>query len=357
MLGQDRLKKYAFINAKLRARISKILDENLFEQMIKARSLHEALRVLNNTPFQMLEEVYISTGDLKLAELELYKKEVEIYKEIEKYVSEDAKEVVAGLTRKYEIENLKAALRLWFDRVIRKRSIDTYTGYLYREKIHYDLHIDQIINVDSIDSIISILANTPYGKIIKENASQLEITRHLFPIEIALDRYFYAQLYEKARKLDNLDFSIFNSILGIEIDVENISWLVRFRDFYKMSMEQSLANMIPRGNHFDKRALEEIFAAQDLGEILRAFISRRYSALSSMLVMQSSGSQSKLVFLNRLLDQVILYEVKKMKGGYPFSIGIVIAYFILKKNEIQKIMTILNAKYYNIEEERIKSVI
>ncbi|MCL2705340.1 MAG: V-type ATPase subunit [Spirochaetaceae bacterium] len=357
MLGQERLKKYAFINAKLRARISKILGEDHFDQMIKARSLHEAMKILHNTSFQMLEEVYTATGDLKLAELELYKKEVETYKDIEKFVSANAREFVIGLTRKYEIENLKAALRLWFDRVIRKRNIEPYTGYLYREKIHYDLHVDQIINVDSVEAIIEILAKTPYATIIKDNSSQLDSGRVLFHIEVALDRYFYGQLYEKAKKLDSMDFSIVKRMIGVEVDIENISWLTRFRDFYKMTMEEALTNIVPRGNFFDKKVLEQIFSSDDPTEILKDFINKKYISLSYMFAMQSFGSESKLVFLNRLLDQIILYEVRKMKGGYPFSIGIVMAYFALKKNEIQKIMTILNAKYYSIEEERIKSVI
>jgi len=357
MMGQERLKKYAFINAKLRARISNIIPDELLAQMAKARSLTEAIRLLHDTNFSVLEEVYNRTGDLKLAELELLKKEIELYHELERYIKGDVLEFVKGLTRRYEVENLKAALRLWFDRVIRKRNIDTNTGYLLREKIHYDLHVDQIINVDSIDSIIEILAGTPYAQIIKDNSSELELKKHLFPIEIALDKYFYKQLYEKVLKLDKTDFEITKRMLGVEIDMENISWLVRFRDFYKMTMEQSLSSMIPYGHHLDKRALEEAFASGDSTEILRSLISKKYAALSSMLAVQSADNQSKLVLLGRLLDQVILYEVRKIKGGYPFTIGIVLAYFVLKKNEIRKVMTLLNAKYYNIEEDRIKSVI
>lgn len=357
MMGQERLKKYAFINAKLRARISNIIPDELLAQMAKSRSLTEAIRLLHDTPFQVLEEVYNRTGDLKLAELELLKKEIELYHEIEKYIKGDVLEFVKGLTRKYEVENLKAAIRLWFDRVIRKRNIEPYTGYLYREKIHYDLHIDQIINVDSIEGIIDVLSDTPYAKIIRENSTQLETTRHLFPIEIALDRYFYKQLYEKASLLDRTDFEITRRMLGVEIDMENISWLVRFRDFYRMSMEQTLSSMIPYGHHLDKKALEDAFASGDSTEILRSLISKKYTALSSMLAVQSADNQSKLVLLGRFLDQIILYEVRKIKGGYPFTIGIVMAYFVLKKNEIHKVMTILNAKYYNIEEERIKSVL
>jgi V/A-type H+-transporting ATPase subunit C len=271
-------------------------------------------------------------------------------------VSEEVREIVKGLTRKYEVENLKAALRLWFDRVIRKRNIDPYIGYLHREKIHYNLNIDQIINVDSIETIIDVLAKTPYAKVIKDAASQ-DIAKHLFPIELALDKYFYRQLYEKSRKLDNIDSDILKRMLGVEIDMENISWLMRFRDFYKMTMEQSIANIIPHGHHLDKKAFEEIFTSPDSVEVFRGFISKKYASLSSLLVTQGQDNESKLMLLNNLLDHVILYEVKKLKSGYPFSIGIVMAYFALKKNEIQKVMTILNAKYYNIEEERIKSVI
>ncbi len=357
MIGQARLKKYAFINAKLRARISNILPDEVLINMAKSRSLGEAVRILHDTSFQILEEVYNRTGDLKLAELELYKKEIELYHELERYISGEVLEFVKALTGKYEIENLKAAIRLWFDRVIRKRNIDGLTGYLFREKIHYDLHVDQIINVDSIEGIVEVLSGTPYAQIIKENSSQMDVARNLFPVEIALDRYFYKQLYDKMKKLDKMDFDITKRMLGVEIDMENISWLVRFRDFYKMTMDQSLANMIPYGHHLDKKALEDAFNTGDSTEILRSLISKKYTALSSMLAVQSSDNQSKLVLLGRLLDQVILYEVKKVKGGYPFNIGIVLAYFVLKKNELRKVMTILNAKYYNIEEDRIKSVI
>ena len=41
--------------------------------------------------------------------------------------------------------------------------------------------------------------------------------------------------------------------------------------------------------------------------------------------------------------------------GNPFSIGIILAYFILKKNELRKIMTVLNAKLYDLQPEEIKS--
>ena len=66
------LSKYSFINAKLRARISKILPDEKFNRLEQAQSLDEALALLRETPFAGLEEVYSATGDLKRAELERY---------------------------------------------------------------------------------------------------------------------------------------------------------------------------------------------------------------------------------------------------------------------------------------------
>jgi vacuolar-type H+-ATPase subunit C/Vma6 len=65
------LSKYSFINAKLRARISKILPEEMFDELAKAPSVDGALALLRETPFGRLEEVYSQTGDLKQAELEM----------------------------------------------------------------------------------------------------------------------------------------------------------------------------------------------------------------------------------------------------------------------------------------------
>jgi len=43
--------------------------------------------------------------------------------------------------------------------------------------------------------------------------------------------------------------------------------------------------------------------------------------------------------------------------GYPFTIGVVLSYFIFKKSEIRKVRAVLNAKLYRIPEERIEDVI
>ena len=79
--------------------------------------------------------------------------------------------------------------------------------------------------------------------------------------------------------------------------------------------------------------------------------------MQTLLSSQTPDMASKLILIERLLEEIMLYEVRRTLSGYPFTIGIVLSYFQLKRNEIKKVMTILNAKYYSLSEDRIKGVL
>ena len=72
---------------------------------------------------------------------------------------------------------------------------------------------------------------------------------------------------------------------------------------------------------------------------------------------QTTDSNSRLQLIHRILEEIMKQEVHRILAGYPFSIGIILAYFILKENELKKIRTILNAKKYNLKPQRIESML
>jgi V/A-type H+-transporting ATPase subunit C len=348
------VKRYAFIHAKLRTRLSKMLSSELLEQMIRAHSLQEAVQLLKGGAFDIIEHVYDQTGDLKMAELELLKREIRLYTEVESYLDAELLRFLQALTTRYEIDNLKHLLRLWFDRTIRRRSIQEAVGYLLREKIHFDLNIDAVLEAPDIGAVIAALSSTPYAQVISEHAAG--ITETLFPIEIALDHFYYRQLLEETERLEPRDRRIARRLIGVEIDLQNIGWLVRFKDFYKLPLDTALPLMIPYGHNLDRETLGEAYGGQSITGIVAGLIKKRYAALAPLLT-GAGGETSRLVLIERVLSEILMLEVRHILTGYPFAIGIVLAYFILKKNEISRLMTILNAKYYMLDEERIKGLI
>lgn len=349
------VKRYAFIHAKLRTRLSKMLSSDLLEQMIRAHSLQEAVQLLRGGAFDIIESVYSRTGDLKMAELELLKREIRLYTEVESYLDDELLRFLRALTARYEIENLKNLLRLWFDRNVRGRSIQEAAGYLLREKIHFDLNIEAVLEARDIETVLEALASTPYAQVIAPHAASAGET--LFPLEVALDHFYYRMLVEETENLEPRDRRIARRLIGVEIDLQNIGWLVRFKDFYKLPLDEALPLMIPFGHNLDQQTLGEAYGGQSITAVVAGLIKKRYAALAPLLSGAGGEQTSRLVLIERVLSEIMMLEVRHILTGYPFAIGIVLAYFILKKNEISRLMTILNAKYYRLDEERIKGLI
>ncbi len=349
------LKRYAFINAKLRARISTLLPQDFIDQMIRAKSLTESIQLLKDTPYREAESVYGRTGDLKMAELELFKQELALFTEIGKYADREIQDFVAALLLRYEIENLKHTLRLWFDQRIRERNIAPLTGYLYRKRIIYPIKTDSLVNAESFEGLIEGLGGTPFAEVLRDCGVKLRETKSLFPCEMALDRYFYTTLLEAASSLPKRDREIALRMIGVEIDMQNINWVVRFLSFYNMPLKDALSYLIAGGYSFKPSDFTE--GVKSEGDIVSSLMGKKYPAWQAFSSQSGGGSHSRLVLVERLLHHMIDQEVSHSMSGYPFTIGIVLAYFILRQNEIRKLTTILNAKYYDLPEERIKSVI
>jgi vacuolar-type H+-ATPase subunit C/Vma6 len=351
------LSKYSFINAKLRARISKILPEDMFEELAKSPSLEAALVLLRDTPFAKLEEIYSTTGDLKQAELELLRSEIELYRNIKQYLHRNSIELVDALLSQFEIDNLRNAIRIYFDRKIRKRAGDTGIHYILYDRIIHDIPIDIIINAESFEEIAAACGGTPYNQIIMKYYHTVESEGSLFRMEIAFDHYYYKNLLASIDKLDRRDRAIAMRLVGVEIDLQNINWIIRFKNFYDLPLEAVLAAIVPGGFNLDIAVMEELYVAQNVTSVLQGFVKSKYPGLSALLSSHTSDSTSRLLLIRRILEEIMKQEIHRILAGYPFTIGIILSYFVLKRNELKKIRTILNAKYYRIEQERIESML
>ena len=351
------LSKYAFINAKLRARISKILPDELYEQLVKASSIDAALAMLRDTTFAGLEQIYSTTGDIKKAELELLKAEIDLYKNVKQCVHPDSVDFIDALLYQFEIDNLKNAIRVFFDRKIRSRSSDPSIHYILYEPVIHNIPIDIIINASNFDEIAGVCEGTPYSQIIKKYSHTVESQGSIFRLEIGFDHFYYENLLKAINKLDKQDRSVAMRLTGVEIDLQNIDWIIRLKSFYDMPLEAVLSTIVPGGFSLNRDVIGELYSAQDVPAVLGGFIKSKYPGLSALLSSDTSGSTSRQLLIRRILEEIMKQEVRRIMSGYPFTIGIILCYFILKRSELKKVRTILNAKKYDIQQERLESII
>jgi len=351
------LSKYSLINAKLRARISNIIPDEMFHQLAAAPSLEAALALLRETPFSGIEEIYSSTGDLRMAELELLKAEIQLYENIKQYLHGSSLELVDALLSHFEIENLKNAIRIFFDRKIRKRPGDGGVHYIIYDRIIHDIPIDIIVNAEAFDEIAGVCEGTPYSEIIKKYSRTVESESSLFRMEIALDHFYYSNLLAAISRLGRRDRDIAMRLAGVEIDLQNINWIIRFKNFYDLPLEAVLATIVPGGFNLDRAIISELYSAQNVTSALQVFVRGRYPALSAFVSSKASDATSRLLLIQQMLNEIMKHEVQRILVGYPFTVGIILAYFILKRSELRKVRIILNTKQYGAQQERIESMI
>jgi len=351
------LSKYSLINAKLRARISNIVPDETFHQLAAAPSLEAALALLRETPFSGLEEIYSSTGDLRMAELELLKAEIQLYENIKQYLHGNSLELVDALLSYFEIENLKNAIRIFFDRKIRNRPGDGGVHYIIYDRIIHDIPIDIIVNAEAFDEIAGVCEGTPYSGIIKKYSRTVESESSLFRMEIALDHFYYSNLLAAINRLGSTDRDIALRMAGVEIDLQNINWIIRFKNFYDLPLEAVLATIVPGGFNLDRAMISELYSAQNVTSALQVFVRGRYPALSAFVSSKASDATSRLLLIQQMLNEIMKHEVQRILVGYPFTVGIILAYFILKRSELRKVRIILNTKQYGAQQERIESMI
>lgn len=333
--------------------MSKRISPEVFEQMSSATGLSGALHLLRGGEYDSIIKVYQSTGDIKMCELELKKKEIATVKNLLKYIQNDVFNFVQAILLKYEIDMLKHTIRLWFDREIRGRDIHPYVGYLVRENIVHNIPLDKLINAEDSGEIASILANTPYRNIVIEKLPGSEREGSLFSFETALDNLYYQEIFEAMKDLPSRDRKITERLFSAMVDLENLNRLVRFSRFYGFSYHQSIPHLIPYGKGTIVREAEELTVSgkeEESKQELYSSLLNTYGVSSELLFREQRDKREGLELINALMEDIIDREVQKILYGYPFTIGIILAYIIKKQKEVNRLIGILNKLNYDVRE-------
>ena len=349
--------KYGYINAKLRAQLSKRLRDDQFQSMISAGSLTEALQVLDGTEYSSSFGIYHETGDIKMVELELIRHEISVLGKLRSSVDEDVTGIIDSFLERYEIETLKDALRYWFDRTVRKRDVEDNVLYMLRGPILNDIDFSAIVYAGSVEEVAEQLEGTPYQVVIRESLPAVTETGSLFHVECRLENRYFQRIAQKIAGMKGRDREIAEHIIGIQVDMENITRLSRYVRFFREGGGCDTEMFLAGGKNIDAGELQTASESASPQDFVKNIISTYYGA--SRLIDGTGRERQDNFFLVLLsvLQDIFLTEVTKLLKGYPFTIGIVLAYCFMKQHELKKIMSVLNAKYYGVDETRMGELV
>ena len=354
-MRKSSVSEYGFINAKLRARISNILTDDFKRLLINSADIEEAVIILGDNDFSSASEIWKSTADIQSVEFELFKSYVSSYKLVMKNTDGELNSFVNILTIKPEIDNIKTAIRLWYGSKIRKRPVSYKASYLYKERIYENIDWSMLINAVSWEDITIVFSETIYKDIFDKDLI-IDSNNGLFKIETELDRLYYRHIIENSSKLKKSDDKILKEIISTEIDLQNISWLIRYRHFYKMEFSEIKKILIPGGNGLE---LDSIQKTESADSQISPFdiLKKDYPELSSLSISDKHNFAGQAVLFEQLLDDTRKRKFNSILAGYPFTIGIILVYFFMAERELKFISSVLNGKNYNFTSKRIEELV
>ncbi|MBN2184003.1 MAG: V-type ATPase subunit [Candidatus Krumholzibacteriota bacterium] len=340
--------KYSLVNAKVRARLSTLLDAERINRLAEARDLSEFYSTLDGTLYEEIFSRPEIAFDPRVGEKLLLEREVAWHSELLRDLGGPEKELVSHFLEKYEIENLKIALRI---REGKRESEDM--KYLVRETLPHSLPYQAISEAASIEDALSYLSRSPFYNSINSVIDDYRERGTLFPVEINLEIDYYSRLKERIEMLSKKDREIARKLVGLEIDQKNLGWLIRLKFYYDMPVGELIGYNIPGGYKMTRDRLRQAFKADSIENVLSAALEKSVGDLSGILV--KGQDLSKLYLLEIILWNILISEAKRTLGGFPFTIGTVLSYLILKRTEIRNVITIMNGKVYKMDRGEIES--
>jgi V/A-type H+-transporting ATPase subunit C len=354
--------QYGFINAKLKAKIGIIKDDQLESDLLKAGSLVESIGILREHGYVQAAEAFDKTGDLQMVELSLLKDLIADYQSVKNLTEGYPQELVKIILMKIEVENIKNTIRLWYSSAVHHRPITYRTSYLIKDRIVNKIDYISLVNAITYENIIDALSGTWYQNILKKFTFEQISQDGLFELESALDKYWYGLQIKACSSLTGDDKKVAYSMAITEINLKNILMLVRYGWFHQMDAQKLQNSLFPYGRVYSDKITHDYIVSNPKNRQPELLLRDKYPELASALKdVNLSDNKSSMINHTRAIEKFLGEQKKKnfrkILSGKPFTIGTPLAYFYYREAQYYMICGILGGKYYGVDSSEIKGIL
>lgn len=340
--------KYGGIVAKTKAIQSQQMKEEDFAQLMQKNTLAEVVAFLKNHThyadiFKDTPEKDLHRGDIENPLKQYY---ASILKKYYTFITGDDRQVIEAIFIKEEIEAIKDILRrIEGDKDLFISPVDAYIAS------HFSVDLKKLSASADLKEFLSNISGSRYERIIRLYLHS-DIAQSMFSIEMALDSFYFKLMFRWAKKsLNQQNRRIIGELIGRQIDMANIMWIYRSKQYYEVPKEIVFAHLIPERYKLTRQALQEMTAAESLPALVELIEATEYRELVRGL------DESKGIFIERKYEMIYTKNLKRIQKENPFSIAAVIAQLHLANIEISKIISIVECIRYEMHVDEIKQIL
>ena len=200
---------------------------------------------------------------------------------------------------------------------------------------------------NTIEEFVDNLSGTLYEKPLRE---VLKLDNPvLFDFEMNLDLFFFSYIWNHPDYfVPKGERPYFKKSFGPHIDLLNMLWIYRCKNYYVLSDAQIYSFLIPVNYYLDKNEIKRMVEAEN-NTVLYEIISNSYYG-------KTYGFDSTKNMEAQFSDILDAINMKDFKDA-PYSLAAINAYFHLKNMEVARVVTALECIRYGYKPEAISQYI
>jgi V/A-type H+-transporting ATPase subunit C len=300
--------EYANINARVRAIYSTLIAPPEWIEFISATDYASLIGFLRSSVYgPYLLQVDEKDLTPRRAVFQIKKQMADIFATVLRIAPESTRPLLIQLYRDYEVDNLKAVLR----GILSGASWDQLRYFLFPLGSLNVLPAQAMVQSGNVSAAVELLRGTPYYATLSHAMRRYSAEQSLFPLEVALDLNYWRAIWKEINQLSNQDHLQAMQIAGSLLDLNNLTWAIRYRVYYNLSEEELINYTLSFGYRVRDADIRSIAAGADIPEV----VGRIYPNLTD-----------------------------------TYSL----AYFVLKKMEIQDLTVLIEAKSSGLSSEEFR---
>jgi vacuolar-type H+-ATPase subunit C/Vma6 len=335
--------RYAYGGAKVMALKSYLLSPQDYHYLLRARNLEDLVGYLRTTAYgQTLDrwDWHRSDAEAELSRC-LYGDLAQTFLKVRRGLKKRERRFLELLQYRLVAENLKVVLRslnLGLDpgqaaaRLLPLTALST-------------LDFQAMLRQPTIPRLVDYLAPTIWGAPLAKGLPRFEREANLFPLEMSLDLFVYASLWQGLEGLSRADRRIAGDILGPLADITNITWTGRFRDLFGLSAEETYQYLLEAGSFSSPAARRDLAFAANTGEMILRLPRRSYIEL-----LQGAKDRAEV---EARLRQHWMATLEKHLARPPFQIGLPITFLFFKELELDNLITLITGMLLDLPSEKV----
>lgn len=338
--------EYANINARVRAIYSTLIAPPEWIELINAADYASLVGLLRSTVYgSYLLQVDEKELTPRRAVFQIKKQMADTFTTVLRIAPEPTCPLLVQFYRDFEVDNLKALLR----GILSGASWDQLRYFLFPLGPLSVLPAQAMVQAGNVAAAVELLRGTPYYATLSHAMRRYSAEQSLFPLEVALDLNYWRAIWKEINQLADRDRLQALKIVGSLLDLNNLMWAIRYRVYHNLSEEELINYTLSYGYRVRDADIRAIAAGAEIPQI----VSRIYPGLSDVYSLFLEPRKG-LTGLEVQLQRIVRDHCEKAMVGYPFHIGVPLAYLVLKKMEIQDLTVLIEAKSSGMPAEEFR---